>query len=232
MTLTFDNMNVSTTYNCVVVRENTDDSVSREMESMDVNGRSGNFLIDKKRWSNLFPSYFIFFTTESNFDNCKAFLSSKVGYKKLVDSEHSEQFFMARVYGEIDTIVTRDRSLFRLHVTFERKPQKFLNSGNTVSTKTASGSITNPTLFDSRPLLRVYGTGTVGVGSYSLTISEADTYTDIDCEMQDCFKGSVSKNGFVTLAGHKFPVLVPGSNGITLGSGITKVEITPRWYTI
>lgn len=93
-------------------------------------------------------------------------------------------------------------------------------------------SIENPTLFDAKPLLRVYGSGTVGIGEYTFTISEADEYTDIDCEMMDCFKGAVNKNPYVTFSNYEFPVLVPGVNKITMGAGITKIEITPRWYSV
>ena len=92
-------------------------------------------------------------------------------------------------------------------------------------------TIENPTLFDAKPLLRVYGTGTVGIGDYSFTISAADGYTDIDCDMMDCFKGAVNKNAYVSFTNYKFPVLVPGENVVTM-DGVTEIEITPRWYSV
>ena len=98
-------------------------------------------------------------------------------------------------------------------------------------TFTSNGSIENPTEFESKPLLRVYGTGTLGIGSQSITISQADVYTDIDCEMMDCFKGTANKNANVSFSDYNFPTLMPGTNGISL-TGITKVEITPRWWIL
>ena len=92
-------------------------------------------------------------------------------------------------------------------------------------------TITNPTLFDSQPFLRVYGTGTLGINSQSVTITQADEYTDIDCEMMDCFKGTANKNPYVQFTDYNFPVLKPGVNYVSL-SGITKVEITPRWWIV
>ena len=50
--------------------------------------------------------------------------------------------------------------------------------------------------------------------------------------MMDAYKGTISKNGNVELSDYNFPVLVPGTNTITLGTGITKVEITPRWWQL
>ena len=232
MTLTFDGVNLTTAYNAIAFRKETDNSIARNLESVEIAGRTGNYLIDHKRWENLPSSYFLLFANETNFDNCKAFLASKIGYKRLEDSEHTNEFRMARIIDEIKADVVSDRNLFKIELNLDRKPQRFLISGETVTTKTENGSITNPTLFDAKPLLRVYGAGTVGIGSYSLTITQADVYTDIDSEMMDCYKGTTNKNKFVNLTGHKFPILTPGSNGITLGSGITKVEITPRWYTI
>lgn len=89
----------------------------------------------------------------------------------------------------------------------------------------------NPTLFDALPLLRVYGTGILGIGSHTITITAADVYTDIDCEMMDCFKGSANKNQYVQFSGNDFPTLEPGVNGFTF-SGITKVEVKPRWWSV
>ena len=89
----------------------------------------------------------------------------------------------------------------------------------------------NPTLFDALPFLRVYGTGTLGMGSHTITITAADEYTDIDCEMMDCFKGSANKNQYVQFSGNDFPTLEPGVNGFSF-SGITKVEVKPRWWSV
>lgn len=91
--------------------------------------------------------------------------------------------------------------------------------------------LNNPTLFDALPFLRVYGTGILGIGSHTITITAADVYTDIDCEMMDCFKGSANKNQYVQFSGNDFPTLEPGVNGFTF-SGITKVEVKPRWWSV
>lgn len=91
--------------------------------------------------------------------------------------------------------------------------------------------LNNPTLFDALPFLRVYGTGILGIGSHTITITAADVYTDIDCEMMDCFKGSENKNQYVQFSGNDFPTLEPGVNGFSF-SGITKVEVKPRWWSV
>lgn len=96
-----------------------------------------------------------------------------------------------------------------------------------------STKIYNPTLFPSKPLIRVYGEGTLTIGSDVITIaSTGNPYTDIDSEIMDCFYGTTNVNNKVTFQSNDFPELRPGLTGIAYSGNITKVEITPRWYRI
>ena len=108
----------------------------------------------------------------------------------------------------------------------------FLKSGEDPVEYTTTGGITNETRFEARPLIRVYGTGALGIGTETVTITENPGYIDIDCEMMDAFYGAVNCNSYITLSSGKFPVLAPGYNGIEPGAGITKVIITPRWWIL
>lgn len=92
--------------------------------------------------------------------------------------------------------------------------------------------IKNPTLFTSKPLIRVTGSGTVSIGDNTITIVSGYTYVDIDSEIQDCYCGTQNANSLVTFSNRKFPELQPGVNGISLGTGITSVQITPRWFRL
>ena len=96
-----------------------------------------------------------------------------------------------------------------------------------------SNKIYNPTLFPSKPLIRVYGYGTLTIGSDVITIaSTGNPYTDIDSEIMDCFYGTTNVNNKVTFQSNDFPELRPGVTGIAYSGNITKVEITPRWYIV
>lgn len=105
------------------------------------------------------------------------------------------------------------------------------DAGDVTVVITDGQKIVNPTLFDALPLLRVYGVGTLGLGENLIVITNADSYTDIDCDMMDCFKGSVNKNQYVQFSGNDFPTLKPGDNLVTF-SGITQVDIKPRWWSV
>ena len=82
------------------------------------------------------------------------------------------------------------------------------------------------------PLIRVYGTGALAIGNVTITINSASGYTDIDCDLMDAFKGSTNCNGNITLTSGEFFYLDPGENGISFGSGITKVIVKPRWWIL
>ena len=98
--------------------------------------------------------------------------------------------------------------------------------------------IVNPTLFASNPLLVVTGSGTLSIGNQTLTIASgsADQVIYIDCDSQEAWEivggGKLSRNDYIQNAGESFPVLNPGANNFTLGTGITRVEVTPRWWRI
>jgi phage-related protein len=82
--------------------------------------------------------------------------------------------------------------------------------------------------------MRVYGTGELGVGDGTISILQASGYIDIDFEEQEAYKDdySVNCNENIYVAGHDFPVLHPGPNTITLGQGITRVDLKSRWWKI
>ena len=108
----------------------------------------------------------------------------------------------------------------------------FFFSGETTSTYTANGSITNPTLFESRPLIKVTGYGTLTLGGEQIVIAQRFNYVNIDCDIQDCYYGTQNANSVVTFNSNNFPVLKPGVNNFTKTSNISKIEITPRWFRI
>lgn len=206
----------------------------RSIQTVAVPGRSGTLTIDNKRFENVELTYpaFIYDTFRANVQGLRNFLLSSAGYRRLEDTYNPEQYMMARYVSGLSVESTERRKEGRFDLTFDRMPQRFLKSGETAQTFTADGSITNSTLYDARPLIRVYGTGSLGIGTETITITTNPGYIDIDSEMMDTYYGAVNCNSYITLSSGEFPVLAPGYNGIDLGSGITRVDITPRWWVL
>lgn len=204
---------------------------NRRVETVHVRGRNGDLLIDEGTFDNIIVSYDIAVVQdfEVNARAIAQWLLADGGYHDLWDTYNDDLMRRATYFNAIDFDVESLRKQGKATINFYAKPQRFLTSGNNVTTFTSSGTITNPTSFASKPLLRVYGTGTLIVNGYVITVNSVNSYVDIDCESMQCYKGTTNCNNNVTI--NKFPVLKSGSNTINL-QGVSKVDITPRWWTI
>lgn len=207
-----------------------DSAPARSYESVVVPGRSGALTIDNGRYENISVTYTCFIRKDFdiNIDAVRAFFLSTTGYGRLEDSAHPDEYRMARISGGLDVTVSQMREQGYFSVEFDCMPQRWLKSGEIEQEYTASGTIYNPTRFASKPMLRVYGNGTVGIGSSSFTLAGTTDYTDIDCERMDAYYGATNRNSNMTGV---FPAIEPGQSGITL-SGVTKVIITPKWWNL
>ena len=221
-------------YGFAVSGEDTWERSIPELDRVTIPGRSGDLVISGNRYANVEVTYLLGIPDgfAEAYDDYIAALLSSPGYHRLEDSYHPEHYRLGFLSSEIKPKVSRQNRVGTVELTFSCKPQRFLKAGEQTVALTSSGSIYNPTRYAARPLLRVYGTGELGVGSETITISSADGYTDIDCELQDAFKGIVNCNSNILLSSGEFPTLPPGTSGVSLGNGITRIEITPRWWTL
>lgn len=226
----------SNSYGVWISGEGVYNAPEMDVEYVSIPGLSGDLVISNNRFHNIEIVYPAFISAQfsTRFDLFKAAMLSKFGYQRLTDTYHPDEYRLATFTGpiEVETGAYNRNGLF--DITFNCKPQRFLVSGDTVLTfSSASGTITNPTLYASKPLIRVYGTGTVGIGSMNVTIATNPfAYIDIDSDSQSCFNSGSNAGQYVTMSGLAYPTLAAGDTGITKTSGITRVEITPRWWTV
>lgn len=235
-TFTFDGISSATFGVYVFPTDSMVAAPARQYTEQVVPGRSGVLLMDDERYENVQHDYSVITNNNGllNLSMLRNVLASRVGYCRLTDTFDTGHYYMA-VYNQDFTpmLEWRKKDMAKALISFYRKPQRFLLSGETIITLTSSGSITNPTRFKSKPLVRVYGSGVVGVGNTNITIaSHAYSYMDIDCETGRAYYGATSLDSKVVLNQIDFPSLNPGANGITKGSGITRIEITPRWWEL
>ena len=93
--------------------------------------------------------------------------------------------------------------------------------------------VINPEAYASLPYIKITaGSGSVSlyIGSKQYSFTGIDEYVELDSELMSAYKGSTLCNDKILFT--SFPVLEPGNNTIQVSSGITKVEIIPRWRTI
>lgn len=230
----FDN-NDSRDYGVYINGGGVFNAPTRAYNPITVPGRNGDLLLDEKRYENIEVIYpaFIVRDFNDNLSDLRDMLLSVNGYARLEDSYNSDEFRLGYFSGGIEVEPTARLDAGNFELLFTCKPQRFLKSGETVTSITSSsGTISNPTEFNSKPLIRVYGYGTLTINSDVITIASGYNYIDIDCDIQDCYYGTTNANSKVTFQSNDFPVLVPGSNGISRAGNITKIEITPRWWKL
>ena len=225
----------SRNYNVWVFDLNTDGSPDLDQEEITVQGRHGTLLLPNGRLENVQHRYMgvIYEDAERNLINFRDAIMQYDGYQRLSDSIHIDEYYMARYTGGLDPKLARGRDMIKFAIEFDRMPQRFLLEGERAQTVLNGSTLLNPTFRKARPLIRVYGYGTLGVGSVTVTITQHSyTYIDIDCDMMDCYYGATNCNSLVTFSGNDFPVLPYGKTGITYSGNITRVDVTPRYWRV
>lgn len=182
--LTFDGVSTST-YDIYISEEGVFNAPERDVETITIPGRNGDYQLDNGRFNNITVTYpaFNYESTMANFtqklSNLRNQFASRVGYKRLTDSLHTDEYRMAIFKGglEIDPLHYNTASSF--DIVFDCKPQRFLTSGETAVTVANNGTITNPTLFDARPLLAVKGYGTLNIGGQPIVLDNSIPLGDV-----------------------------------------------------
>jgi len=221
-------------YGVYISGSGTFDAPQRLYEIFQIPGRNGDLVGAERRLENIEVTYpaFIYSNFRQNMAALRGMLLSQIGYQRLEDTYHPDEFRMGLFSGPLVVEPTGRNDAGQFELTFTCKPQRYLKSGETAITVASGGSITNPTNFDARPLIKVTGYGQIQLGVTTITIASGFPSVTIDCEMMDCYSGTQSANSKVSFSGNNFPTLKPGSNGVVFGSGITSVEITPRWWRV
>lgn len=230
--ITFNGVN-SLVNGLYVSGSRTFNSAEKDYTKVSVPGRSGDLLIFNNRYKNVEVVYdaIVIDDYANRTEDIRAWLLSANGYCRLEDTYHPNEFRMASFSGPIDfdTVMLEAGAT---ELTFDCKPQRWLKIGEVpIIIEATEQTITNPTLFQAKPLIRVYGAGVIGIGNSSITVLTAGAnYIDIDCDTQNCYEGTNNKNYQVEIS--KWPILQPGPNTISFEGGITKVQIIPRWWTL
>lgn len=212
-----------------------------DAEFISIPGRSGDIINPNRRFANIKVTYTVFLARKNTaalasvLRDIKGWLYSEPDrYHEITDSYDAEYFRYGVISGSLD-IEEQLNKVGSFTVTFNCKPFKYSYEGQqTIAEGNPRLTVTNPTTFDSRPYIKIYGSGTVrlmimpdGQGTTTWVISDVDEYIEIDSELMNCFKDTVLKNDTVKGAG--FPVLKPGVCTINCTGDVTRIEIIPRW---
>ncbi len=232
--LIYAGKNLTTEFGCMVDSVNSWVKPERSVDSVEVPGRDGDLIIDKGRFQNVTVPFRCFMMTgwRDNYLDLMNFLGSKTGYNRLEFNGDPNIFRMARILTNVSPNPTAFLRHGNFILSFDCKPQRWLMAGESAVSFTADSTITNPTGFAAKPLIKVTGNGNVTINGTKITTAGLTDYVYVDCDIMECYKGTTILNDKVSFSTNDFPVLGAGTNIIDFGTGVTKVEITPRWWTI
>lgn len=209
----------------------------RDVSTTLVPGRNGDAILYVGAFNSVEREYEISFIADIPFAERAAaiarWLFSSSGYARLSD-DYDPTVYRLAYCKRTPSIESLYQEAGRGSVTFVCRPERFLTSGESAVTFTASGSLLNPTGMAAMPILTVYGTeaGTVTIGNMTINVvGIPDGSLTIDCETENAYYGSTNRNGSIS-AQSGFPVLDAGETSISWTGDITKIEITPRWWSI
>ena len=209
---------------------------SPEFERTAVPGRNGDLIVSNRRYSNVDITYHagIYHNFDQNYTAYINAILAEPGYHRLEDSYPPDVYRMAVIEHSFEPEMSTLNHHGMIAIKFNCKPQTFLRSGDQKLTFTGTGTIFNPTMFTAKPLLRIFGKGTVDIGDESITVLSNDSYTDVDCESEEAYMDDAAspRNNLVRVSGDDFPVLPPGQTHIRLSGGIQKLEVIPRWWKL
>jgi len=166
-------------YGLYISGEGAYNAPERDVEMVTIPGRNGALALDHGRFENIEVTYpaGVFGTDEADFADkvgaIRAWLCSKKGYVRLTDEYNPDEFRLA-IYKSGLEVSPAKLMAGEFDLVFQCMPQRFLKSGENAVTIASSGdTLTNPTLFNARPLLMVTGYGKIGLNGDEVEIISA-----------------------------------------------------------
>ena len=174
-TFTFDGQN-SGAYGVYISGNAVYNSPERDVEMVTIPGRNGAFALDNGRFENIevtFPAG-TFDEDQPGFaDKLSAFrnmLASRKGYCRLEDDYNPDEYRLAIYKNGLEVSPVPFQRASEFNIVFDCKPQRYLTSGETAISVDSGDTVTNPTLFDAKPQLQVWGYGDISINSETIKV--------------------------------------------------------------
>lgn len=167
----------STDFGIYISGEGVFNAPKRDVEMITIPGRNGEFALDQGRFENITVTYPAFnfepddyATFAQNLSDFRNAICSQKGYQRLTDTFHPDEYRMAAYIDGLDIKPIKYNTASQFNIVFDCQPQRFLTSGETAVTIASGDTITNPTLFESSPLLETLGAGDITINGETISL--------------------------------------------------------------
>lgn len=164
----------SSDYGIYITGEGVYNAPERAVEFVDVPGRNGAIALDQGRFNNITITYpaGTFGKTQEEFREAVSDFRNAVmalrGYQKLEDTYHPNEYRMAVYTAGLEVSPVHYGTAGEFEVTFECKPQRWLKCGDYPVPIESGNVLTNPSQFESSPVLLSQGYGMINFNGFSI----------------------------------------------------------------
>ena len=152
--LIFGNVD-SRDYDILVFFKDVDHTPKRVYQRIAIPGRNGEFFLDENRFEDVQVSYDCIALNDTDRKNFVNALSAQTGHARLTDTFNIGEYCSAVFDGDVDPNVRPNRDSSTFTITFTRKPQRWLTSGEDAVTMgeytEVAGTDNEPYLFRASP---------------------------------------------------------------------------------
>lgn len=197
----------------------------RVVEHIDIDGREGTLTIEKG-WKNIEFSMKAVLQSSDYLTKWREILPKILSAQTITftnDPSVHYKIKQVKTSGLLQVL----SSMWEFEIDFICSPFRYMND-TAMITRTSSGTISSKGNIYSLPRIKVYGSGerTLTINGKAIVLNLQSEYLVLDSELKECYYGDVAANNLMS---GDFPIFIIGSNRVTLGTGITRLEIEPRW---
>ena len=208
-------------------------SAEKDLEYIEIPGKSGDLVIDRNRFRNITREYdcFIVSTDEADFRskirNLADFLGSLRTYARIEDTYHPDEYVMG-IPEAVDPEVLENLRGANFTLAFNCKPQRFIKTTPVSLSATGNTNLINPSRQIAKPLVTMTGAGVLTFGSQSITTIGTGKHT-IDCELMT-MAGPNGENQNGNVVFNVDQIVLPA--GTTHVTSTVAATIDPRWWRV
>lgn len=208
-------------------------SAEKDLEYIEIPGKSGDLVIDRNRFRNITREYdcFIVSTNEADFRtkirNLADFLGSLRTYVRIEDTYHPDEYVMG-IPEAVDPEVLENLRGANFTLAFNCKPQRFIKTTPTTLSATGNTNLINPSRQIAKPLVTMTGAGVLTFGNQSITTVGSGQHT-IDCELMT-MAGPNGENQNGNVVFNVDQIVLPA--GTTHVTSTVAATIDPRWWRV